>query len=379
MSILRPWPSKRRSDWPAGHSRRARTRWGFTLIELLVVVAILALLISILLPSLSSAREQARAVVCGQHLHQFGAGLQIYLGENKDFIPGINTSGVTLTAKRFTMNTNPSVLFRPKVPVQTFDWMTPILTYSLELPALRSERFKYLITRYRCPSQMYTAVMWDSSSGPDLDAFGTQDPLPATSYLMSAWFQYFGQNWYDQALTHDERLHGLPVLAKVADPEWEVRLDDYQGRLNQIGQAARKVFVADGTRYLDASLVLDYDCSPIADLFGAFTAGGAWWCGDRAYGVRAGSANYFGATTPTGSPSDGQNLPLSYRHGTQQGATSGDAHGNKGSINAVFFDGHVERMTDRQSREIGYWYPKGGKVQVPTEGMTEVPENYVIP
>lgn len=61
-----------------------RSQHAFTLIELLVVVAIIALLISILLPSLNRARESAKATVCGTHLKQLGTSYQTYFAENKD-------------------------------------------------------------------------------------------------------------------------------------------------------------------------------------------------------------------------------------------------------------------------------------------------------
>jgi len=59
-------------------------RWGFTLIELLVVVAIIALLISILLPSLSMAREQAKMVKCLAHLRGAGQAVHSFASEHRD-------------------------------------------------------------------------------------------------------------------------------------------------------------------------------------------------------------------------------------------------------------------------------------------------------
>ncbi|MCA9244020.1 MAG: DUF1559 domain-containing protein [Phycisphaerales bacterium] len=59
-------------------------RGGFTLIELLVVVAIIALLVAILLPSLDKAREQARTAVCVSNLRQLGVGVHGYLTEDRD-------------------------------------------------------------------------------------------------------------------------------------------------------------------------------------------------------------------------------------------------------------------------------------------------------
>ena len=60
---------------------------GFTLIELLVVIAIIALLMAILVPTLSRVRKQAQAMVCRAKLRQWGAALAIYTQDNEGRFP----------------------------------------------------------------------------------------------------------------------------------------------------------------------------------------------------------------------------------------------------------------------------------------------------
>ena len=75
MATKRPF----RKDHP---QRRA-----FTLIELLVVISILVLLMALLLPALSRARKQGKAVVCQGNLRQWGVIYSMYLGDNEDCFP----------------------------------------------------------------------------------------------------------------------------------------------------------------------------------------------------------------------------------------------------------------------------------------------------
>jgi prepilin-type N-terminal cleavage/methylation domain-containing protein/prepilin-type processing-associated H-X9-DG protein len=83
-------------------ARRVRhakpVRRGFTLIELLCVIAVVALLIGLLLPSLVKARRAANQVACVSNLRQWGMAIQLYAQDNDGYLPR-RGQGVTPTLK----------------------------------------------------------------------------------------------------------------------------------------------------------------------------------------------------------------------------------------------------------------------------------------
>ncbi len=359
---------------------------GFTLIELLVVVAIIALLISILLPSLSQARDQARAVKCGVQLHSLGVSGITYAAQENDYFPGVNTSGANFELALALASDDLPVLRSGASPTQSFDWITPGLRLNLDMGANRARRFQTLLTRYTCPSLDGYRVesLYKLNECADKADFDPKLEWTPPSYLMPGNFQYWGTGDAGTIATGISET-GLirTVSAKTVPSFFSVTVHKFRSRIGSVGDPARKIMAADGTRFVDIDQ-FDYDVRPVPNppYFGSFASSGAWWCGDTSYGVKSGSVNWDGQVVSAGLDNpegQGRALTLTYRHSRPSSDEPVTCQANRGTINAMFFDGHISRMNDRESREIVYWYPKGSIVQNSSEGMTNVPQGWEIP
>jgi len=121
-----------------------RQRRGFTLVELLVVIGIIALLIAMLMPTLTKAKEAANVANCLSNLRQIGIGFELYAGLNKGQMP-------LMVERYWTQGTRPGLiggggapgtgrgrtwagLLRDvaKVPVQAFKCPSENRTFNLE-------------------------------------------------------------------------------------------------------------------------------------------------------------------------------------------------------------------------------------------------------
>ncbi len=101
--------------------RLYRIRRGFTMLELLVVMGLIALLVSMLLPSLSAARERVRRIVCVNNMKQWGVALASYRQDSFDYLP---TEGTYWNLKKpgTWFNALPPYLNMPAyVDVKRFD------------------------------------------------------------------------------------------------------------------------------------------------------------------------------------------------------------------------------------------------------------------
>jgi prepilin-type N-terminal cleavage/methylation domain-containing protein len=125
---------------------------GFTLIEVLVVIGIIGVLVAILVPSLSTARNQSRSTLCQTNLRTLGQGWGLYSDESNDImvpgrLPRHYPGGFSNEANHYKVSTG--VKYRPRWPVLMQKYVG---APALEKPLTYRDRQTYHSPVYVCPS-----------------------------------------------------------------------------------------------------------------------------------------------------------------------------------------------------------------------------------
>jgi len=201
---------------------RRRATSAFTLVELLVVIGIIALLIGILMPALTRAREAATRTQCLSNMRELGNALRIYATQNKDQIPigymdqhnfnwfvnwnnsngtKISLLGLLAVSK---LTPNPRVLYCPAFEEPAYMYNTPQNPWPDFNNWPNHPRFTTNgLGHTRITYQLRPIANWPTNARPF--ATGPGDP--------AYWLPYLGTNW--TATTRNQVTIALPRLSKL--------------------------------------------------------------------------------------------------------------------------------------------------------------------
>lgn len=143
-------PTRHRQPLPGTTARRGHG--GFTLIELLVVIGIIAILASMLLPSLARAKDAAKRIACVNHLRQLDLAVRMYVDDHNGYLP-------------------PRIL--------TNRWTTSLRSYYQDLKLLK------------CPSDTPKPSTPGGGGLPGMGPANFPADFAPRSYLINGWNDYY--------------------------------------------------------------------------------------------------------------------------------------------------------------------------------------------
>ena len=205
------------------YKKRFRAK-GFTLVELLVVIAVIALLLSILMPSLKKARDQAKSLICRVNLKTIGNSGLLYTMDNSDYFPPSHSPD-DLSRDRYNCTR-----FYPDNKYKS-PWYLYLYPYHKDFEI------------YRCPGYPQMAAYEVHSSGtwtswyltyPALDNFKYKD---GSSWLLSGYgYNNFVGGWHLGAKPYEpKRVTEVPSYIGLFGDSWY--RDPAYDRLAMFGRA----------------------------------------------------------------------------------------------------------------------------------------------